>query len=109
MLVRRHGDFAVAEDAVQEALIAAYQHWSRPMAQGGGVPEHPHAWLIRTATRKLVDAHRADAARRRREETAAIRSALEPDPGEVPDTDDTLRLLVLCCHPSLTPPPRRSR
>lgn len=98
VLVRRYGDFAAAEDAVQEALIIAHQHWSRD-----GVPEHPHAWLIRTATRKLVDEHRAAAARRRREESVALESALEPERGEVPDTDDTLRLLVLCCHPVLTP------
>ncbi|MGI5128655.1 RNA polymerase sigma factor [Pseudonocardia sp. CA-107938] len=94
VLVRRYGDFAAAEDAVQEALIAAADHWPRD-----GVPEHPHAWLIRTATRKLVDEHRAAAARRRREEA----TALEPPAAPVPDTDDTLRLLVLCCHPVLTP------
>lgn len=94
VLVRRYGDFAAAEDAVQEALILAAAHWARD-----GVPDHPHAWLIRTATRKLVDEHRATAARHRRE--AAV--ALEPPPAPVPDTDDTLRLLVLCCHPVLTP------
>jgi RNA polymerase sigma factor (sigma-70 family) len=94
VLVRRYGDFAAAEDAVQEALIAAAEHWSQD-----GVPEHPHAWLIRTATRKLVDEHRAAAARRRREENVA----LEPPAPPVPDADDTLRLLVLCCHPVLTP------
>ncbi len=94
VLVRRYGDFAAAEDAVQEALIIAAEHWARD-----GVPEHPHAWLIRTATRKLVDEHRAAAARRRREESVA----LEPPAAPVPDDDDTLRLLVLCCHPVLTP------
>jgi predicted RNA polymerase sigma factor len=94
VLVRRYGNFAAAEDAVQEALIVAAGHWPRD-----GVPEHPHAWLIRTATRKLVDEHRAAAARRRREENVA----LEPSAGPVPDADDTLRLLVLCCHPVLTP------
>jgi RNA polymerase sigma factor (sigma-70 family) len=94
VLVRRYRDFAAAEDAVQEALIVAAEHWLRD-----GVPEHPHAWLIRTATRKLVDEHRAAAARRRREENVA----LEPPAAPVPDADDTLRLLVLCCHPVLTP------
>lgn len=94
VLVRRYGDFAAAEDAVQEALITAVGHWGRD-----GVPEHPHAWLIRTASRKLVDEHRAAAARRRREESVA----LEPPAAPVPDADDTLRLLVLCCHPVLTP------
>ncbi|MDN5857508.1 MAG: ECF-type sigma factor [Pseudonocardia sp.] len=94
VLVRRYGDFAAAEDAVQEALISAAEHWSR-----GGVPEHPHAWLIRAATRKLVDEHRAVAARRRREENAA----LEPQAAPIADTDDTVALLVLCCHPALTP------
>jgi len=94
VLVRRYGDFAAAEDAVQEALITAVEHWSRE-----GVPEHPHAWLIRTATRKLVDEYRSASARRRREEA----DALEPEAAPVPDADDTLRLLVMCCHPVLTP------
>jgi len=93
IVVRRYGDFDVAEDAVQEALIAAATHWARD-----GVPENPRGWLLQTAGRKLTDIHRSEQARRRRE-----RSATADDVPEVSDTDDTLRLLFLCCHPALTP------
>ncbi|WP_232666325.1 RNA polymerase sigma factor [Pseudonocardia sp. TRM90224] len=93
-LARRSGDFAAAEDAVQEALIVAAEHWTRH-----GVPEHPRAWLYRTAERKLTDLFRSEQARRRREELVA----LEPPAPPVDDHDDTLDLLFLCCHPTLTP------
>jgi RNA polymerase sigma factor (sigma-70 family) len=95
VLVRRYADFASAEDAVQEALLAAALHWPAE-----GIPDNPRGWLIQTAVRKLTDEFRSDVARRRREETAALR---EPPVTEVPDRDDTLRLLFLCCHPALTP------
>ncbi len=94
ILVRRGTSFAAAEDAVQEALVEAVRSW----------PEHPpgepRAWLLGVATRRLIDAARSDAARRAREE----RLALEPQPGPAEEVDDTLQLLFLCCHPSLTPP-----
>jgi RNA polymerase sigma factor (sigma-70 family) len=100
-LVRRYGHFDTAEDAVQEALLAAAGQW--PSA---GVPDNPRGWLIKVASRRLTDALRADEARRAREERAA---ALEPraqitaeDRG--PREDDTLSLLFLCCHPDLPPP-----
>ena len=96
VLVRRYGDFAGCEDAVQEALLAAAEQW--PAA---GVPANPTGWLVTVAARRWVEQWRGDAARRRREETAASRQPPAPDP--VPDTDDTLTLLVLCCHPTLTP------
>lgn len=95
MLTRRTGDFAAAEDAVQEALLAAAQHWP-----ADGVPDHPQAWLVRTADRRLVDRWRSDAARRERE-TVAVTS--EPAGVQVSDADDTLLVLFLCCHPVLTP------
>ncbi len=103
-LLRRHDHFDACEDAVQEALLAAAVQWPEQ-----GVPESPRGWLIRVASRRLTDQLRADAARRRREATAA---ALVPDdelhapaPGEEPpaDQDDTLTLLFLCCHPALSP------
>ncbi|MEV6302324.1 sigma-70 family RNA polymerase sigma factor [Actinoplanes sp. NPDC051861] len=94
VLARRYGDFGAAEDAVQEALIAATDNWGR-----SGVPENPRAWLTRTASRKFLDAARSDQARRRREVLAAMREV----PGEARERDDTLTLLLLCCHPSLTP------
>jgi RNA polymerase sigma factor (sigma-70 family) len=103
-LVRRYGHFGLAEDAVQEALLAAAQQWPEQ-----GVPENPRGWLIRVASRRLVDQLRSEEARRRREETAAAldpRDAFTaPPPGEgrAPSEDDTLTLLFLCCHPELTP------
>ncbi|WP_436496759.1 RNA polymerase sigma factor [Actinokineospora sp. HUAS TT18] len=92
VVVRRHGDFAAAEDAVQEALIAAAAQWDTP-------PDNPRAWLIQVASRRYVDAWRSDEARRLRED----RVSREPPPGDAVDQDDTLALLFLCCHPSLTP------
>ncbi len=95
-LVRRHGRFEACEDAVQEALLAGSVQWPTD-----GVPAHPRGWLITVATRRLTDQVRSDAARRRREgieSTATASSATVPD---VPDEDDTLTLLFLCCHPSL--------
>jgi RNA polymerase sigma factor (sigma-70 family) len=97
IVIRRYGDFNVAEDAVQEALIAATTHWRRD-----GIPENPRGWLLQTAGRKLTDIHRSEQARRRRERSATIDALLDAGP-EMADTDDTLKLLFLCCHPALTP------
>ncbi|MGW0755270.1 RNA polymerase sigma factor [Streptomyces sp. NPDC002814] len=99
-LVRRYGHFDAAEDAVQEALLAAAGQW--PSA---GVPDNPRGWLIKVASRRLVDALRADDARRAREEKAvALGARLAPGEDRAPREDDTLSLLFLCCHPDLTPP-----
>jgi RNA polymerase sigma factor (sigma-70 family) len=95
VLVRRYADFGAAEDAVQEALLAAAQRWP-----ADGRPDHPRAWLIQTAMRKMTDQLRSEQARRRRESAAALR---EPPPAPVPGRDDTLTLLFMCCHPALTP------
>jgi len=65
-IVRRYGHFADAEDAVQEALLAAATTWP-----ADGTPDNPLAWLIRVAARKMTDHYRSDEARRRREELAA--------------------------------------
>lgn len=92
-LTRQTGDFAAAEDAVQEALVEAARHWP------ADVPDDPAAWLVRVAGRKLLDAVRSDAARRRREQAVASRE-VPAEPTQ--QTDDTLLLLLLCCHPSLT-------
>jgi RNA polymerase sigma factor (sigma-70 family) len=93
-VVRRTGDFAAAEDAVQEALLAAARTWPRD-----GVPDNPRAWLIQTAHRRVIDEIRQEQARRRREELAAQRDVPADD---VEDADDTLQLLFMCCHPELT-------
>jgi RNA polymerase sigma factor (sigma-70 family) len=96
-LVRRHGQFDACEDAVQEALLAAALQWA-----SDGVPNNPRSWLQTVATRRLVDEWRSESARRRREETVAALDA--PDQAEAPGEDDTLTLLFLCCHPSLSAP-----
>jgi RNA polymerase sigma factor (sigma-70 family) len=95
-LIRRYGDFADAEDAAQEALIAAATTWPAE-----GRPDSPLGWLIRVASRRLANQYRSDDARRRREEIAASWSVASPEP--VPGRDDTLILMFGCCHPSLTP------
>jgi RNA polymerase sigma factor (sigma-70 family) len=108
-LVRRHGQFDACEDAVQEALLAATLQWP-----GEGVPERPRSWLLTVASRALVDAWRADSARRRRETAAALDPAGHAPAADLTvhqaadlagaDRDDTLALLFLCCHPALSPP-----
>ncbi|MEU7291516.1 sigma-70 family RNA polymerase sigma factor, partial [Streptomyces flaveolus] len=104
-LVRRYGHFDAAEDAVQEALLAAAAQWPE-----SGVPDNPRGWLIRVASRRLTDALRSDQARRLREEKAAALTprdaftAPPPGPDRAPSEDDTLTLLFLCCHPDLPPP-----
>ncbi|SCF27847.1 RNA polymerase sigma factor [Micromonospora mirobrigensis] len=92
-LVRRGADFAAAEDAVQDALVEAVRVWP------ADPPRDPKGWLVTAAWRKFLDATRADAARRRREELLHD----EPPPGPAPVADDTLQLYFLCAHPSLTP------
>jgi RNA polymerase sigma factor (sigma-70 family) len=99
-VVRRFGDFAASEDAVQESLLAAAMQWPRE-----GLPDNPRAWLTQVAVRRMTDHIRSEYARRRREyETAleAVRTsesrAVETEPRE----DDTLVLLFMCCHPALT-------
>ena len=95
-VVRRYGDFSDAEDAVQEALLAAATTWPNE-----GEPDHPLAWLVRVASRRMVEHYRRDDARRRREDLAASWSIARPDPAT--GRDDTLILIFMCCHPSLTP------
>ena len=103
-LVRRYGRFDLAEDALQEALVAAARQWPTE-----GTPDDPKAWLIRVASRRLVDRLRADGARARREERVARRAAANdlstvgPEDASV-DRDDTLAVMLLCCHPSLSRP-----
>ena len=93
ILVRRGANFAAAEDAVQDALVEALRVW--PADQ----PRDPKGWLVTMAWRRFLDATRADAARRRREDLVDE----EPAPGPTPVVDDTLLLYFLCAHPSLTP------
>ena len=102
-VIRRFGDFPAAEDAVQEALLAAAVQWPEQ-----GVPDNPRGWLIHVAARRMTDHLRADLARRRRE-TVVAAEMLGGEPVTLPadmddglDQDDTLVLLFMCCHPALT-------
>src|SRR6266702_3508685 len=104
-VVRRYGHFGTAEDAVQEALLAASVQWS-----ADGVPADPRGWLITVAARRLTDLLRSEQARQRREDTVAQwalpgqRVAPAADAEDAaPAGDDTLILLFLCCHPALSP------
>ncbi|HEX4165447.1 MAG TPA: sigma-70 family RNA polymerase sigma factor [Bryobacteraceae bacterium] len=100
-VMRRYRDFAAAEDAVQEALVAAATQWPRE-----GLPDNPRAWLIQVASRRMTDTLRSEWARRRRETAAAVESEHLTSAASVPDEpeqDDTLILLFMCCHESLTP------
>lgn len=99
-VARRFHDFSSAEDAVQEAMIAAFTQWPNE-----GIPENPRGWLIQVASRRMTDQVRSEVARRAREtvvateaETVAAEIAIETDM----DPDDTLILLFMCCHPALT-------
>ncbi len=97
IIFRRFGDFAAAEDAVQDALIAAGEEWPE-----SGLPANPRGWLIHVAARRMIDTIRSDSARRRRElewvETAQRNGAAH----DLTAQDDTLYLLFLCCHASLS-------
>ena len=102
-VARRFGDFAAAEDAVQEALLAASQQWPRD-----GQPDNPRGWLIKVASRRFTDQLRAEIARRRREESAVAQATTDdlvvpaPDSGDTVEQEDTLLLLFMSCHPALS-------
>jgi RNA polymerase sigma factor (sigma-70 family) len=101
-LVRRYGHFDLAEDATQEALLAASMQWPRD-----GLPSSPKAWLISVASRRLTDMLRSEQARRRREDAVAEwalagRGAAQAEQRRAGESDDTLILLFMCCHPSLS-------
>ena len=98
-VIRRFHDFASAEDAVQEALLAATIQWPQE-----GIPDNPRGWLIQVAGRRMMDYLRSEEARRRREELAASEAVqLAPSADVEPEADDPLTLFFMCCHPALTP------
>ena len=109
-VIRRFRDFSAAEDAVQEALLAAAVQWPEE-----GVPDNPRGWLIQVASRRMIDHLRTELARRRRETIVVMQEPAQPSlthfgssfggAGENQiDQDDTLILLFMCCHPALTRP-----
>jgi len=99
-LVRRYGHFDTAEDAVQEALLAAALQWPAE-----GIPDRPRGWLVTVASRRLTDLLRSEQARQHREEVVArsVPPAVMPAADEPAAADDTLILLFMCCHPALPP------
>jgi len=106
VLMRRYGGLDTCEDAVQEALLDAATQWP-----ASGTPDNPRGWLLTVATRRLTDMLRGESARRRREDAvylatppaASAEAGAGAQGGAPPDHDDTLTLLFLCCHPSLSP------
>ncbi|HEV7721644.1 MAG TPA: sigma-70 family RNA polymerase sigma factor, partial [Iamia sp.] len=104
-LVRKYGHFDLCEEAVQEALLVAARQWPDT-----GRPDDPKAWLIRVASRRLIDALRSQTSREEREARDVRLTPVDrqvapaPDDEPVPSDDDALTLLVLCCHPALSPP-----
>jgi RNA polymerase sigma factor (sigma-70 family) len=92
-LVRALGDFDLAEELVQEALLEAVEHWPKD-----GIPDKPGAWLLTTARRKAVDQFRRRA--RFRDKLAQLEGASVRD--DTAEGDDRLRLIFTCCHPALS-------
>ncbi len=91
-MVRVLGNFDIAEEVVQDSLVAALERWPEQ-----GIPDNPGAWLMTTARRRAIDLLRRD--RRYAEKVALLeRSAVPADPAEA---DDRLRLIFTCCHPAL--------
>ena len=100
IVIRRFHDFADAEDAVQEALLAAALQWPKE-----GTPDNPRAWLIQVACRRMTDHLRSELARRRRETAVAMELDYLAPVAEIDshvEQDDTLILLFMCCHPALS-------
>jgi RNA polymerase sigma factor (sigma-70 family) len=100
VVARRFRDFTSAEDAVQEAMLAAFTQWPQE-----GVPENPRGWLIHVASRRMTDQLRSEIARRQRETAVASDAETMAPSGDIEsdmDPDDTLILLFMCCHPALT-------
>jgi RNA polymerase sigma factor (sigma-70 family) len=109
VLMRRYAGLDSCEDAVQEALLAAATQWPAT-----GLPDSPRAWLLTVATRRLTDILRSESARREREDAVSLATPpavlagadawlAEGRTAGARDSDDTLTLLFLCCHPALTP------
>ncbi len=109
ILVSYIQDMELAEDVMQEALIAALQHW-----EPRGIPDSPRAWLLQTARRKAIDRLRRDTNFKRKraeyelllslEQQAGLNEAAEEADQDIPD--ERLRLIFTCCHPALSEPAR---
>jgi len=100
VVARRFRDFSSAEDAVQEAMLAAFKQWPQE-----GIPENPRGWLIKVSLRRMTDTMRSEMARRQRETAMATEEVPTIEPAELEtdmDPEDTLVLLFMCCHPALS-------
>jgi RNA polymerase sigma factor (sigma-70 family) len=100
MVARRFRDFSSTEDAVQEAMLAAFRQWPQE-----GTPENPRGWLIKVALRRMTDTMRSEMARHKRETAMTTEELPMMEPAELEtdmDPEDTLVLLFMCCHPALS-------
>jgi RNA polymerase sigma-70 factor (ECF subfamily) len=96
-LIRLFGDFDLAEEAVQDAFVVATQKWPED-----GLPPNPGGWIVTTARNRAIDRLRRESSREERHAHAVeLQVQTEPDPVEGPVSDDRLRLIFTCCHPSL--------
>ena len=96
VLVRVFGDIDIAEEAVQDAFIAALQRWP-----GARLPPSPAGWIITTARNRAIDRLRREASREDRHARAALLHARSEPPEEGAVRDERLRLIFTCCHPAL--------
>src|SRR5918994_1488877 len=100
LLIRMTGDFDVAEEAVQDAYVAAIEHWAK-----ASVPSNPGAWIVTTARNKAIDRLRREG--RLAEKKAILKQLMATDfPSPDASTssaipDERLRLMFTCCHPAL--------
>jgi RNA polymerase sigma factor (sigma-70 family) len=98
-LTKQLGNFDLAEECVQDALVSALEHWPRE-----GLPHNPGAWLMTTARRKGIDRLRRE--KRYQEKLTALEGAWPPQTPEVSPMnsalpDERLELIFTCCHPAL--------
>jgi RNA polymerase sigma-70 factor (ECF subfamily) len=101
LLIRVTGDFDIAEEAVQDAYVAAMRHWAR-----GPIPDNPAAWIVTTARNKAIDRLRRESKlAEKRELLQQVVEMTVPDPAASQASaipDDRLRLIFTCCHPALS-------
>ena len=96
-LIGQLGDFPLAEDALQDALVNALERW-----EIDGVPRNPGAWLVTVAKRRAIDRLRRDITLERKAVILDSPDITQDEPemdDEIPD--ERLKLMFTCCHPAL--------